>query len=160
MSAGPTSRTLEYCRRRGWHADVVEKWIPKTRRRSDMFGGIDLVVMDGQQGLLGIQATSGSNVAARAHKLSALDTMAEWLAKGLRLEVWGWRRLAAYRKDGTRAKRDRWAVRIMRASLDDAGEIQWALVPGGDMSQAGEGRCVRKGGRPGASPVGGAEEGA
>lgn len=122
--SGPTQRSMEHCRKLGWHPAVVEKWIPQTKRRADLYGGIDLVIMDDTQGLLGVQATSGSNTAARETKLSALPSMVEWLNRGLRLEVWGWRKLAAYKKDGTRAKRDRWALKRRVASLE-GGKVVW-----------------------------------
>lgn len=122
MAASPTKRSMDYARKRGWVPGVVERWIPQVRRRSDLFGGIDLVLLDDQPGLLGVQATSGSNVAARVTKLSGLDDMHTWLERGLRLEVWGWR------KAGPRGKAKRWAVRRVRASLTDEGAIWWQEV--------------------------------
>lgn len=128
MPSKPTQRTLDHCRRRGWHPAVVEKWIPQARRRSDLYGGIDLVVMDDQQGLLGIQATDGSSVSKRAEKLSALPLMIEWLRRGNRLEIWGWRKLK--KKRGGKAFVYR--PRILRARLDEpigsAYEIAWDVV--------------------------------
>lgn len=104
----PTQRTLAYCRKRGWLPAVVEKWIPRARVRIDLFGGIDLVVLlPGQQGLLGIQATTDGNATARERKLSDLDAMVTWLQAGLSLEVWGWVKIG-----------HRWSVSRRRASLE------------------------------------------
>lgn len=128
---------MELCRKRGWVPAVVEKWNPHVKRRQDLYGFLDLVVMDDQPGLLGVQATGGrGDVASHVAKLAGIPAVAEWLGRGLRLEIWSWRQLAAYRKDGTRAKRDRWAVRILRARLE-AGALLWdeiESVVGGDSA--------------------------
>src|SRR3546814_2519291 len=64
MSASPTARTLAKLRADGWLAWVVEKWIPQTRKRSDLFGFIDILALrDGE--VLAVQATSRSNVRDR-----------------------------------------------------------------------------------------------
>lgn len=128
----PTQRTLAYCRDRGWLPAVVERWNPHARVRHDLYGGIDLVVMDGGPGLLAIQATSGTNLGARVDKLTELDSMREWLRRGLRLEAWGWRQLRsqARNKDGSRSKRKEWHPRRMRAYLEADGSMGWDDVDG------------------------------
>ena len=47
----------------GWRAQVVEKWIPHTRQRLDLFGCIDIIAIKGDI-TLGVQTTSASNAAA------------------------------------------------------------------------------------------------
>ena len=110
----PTARSLEYARKRGWAASVCERYCSYTRRRFDLFGVFDLVVLDDLWGCIGVQTTSGPNVSARIHKMESSSDCSRWLASGLRAEVWGWRKVAAYRKDGARAKVDRWDIRIVR----------------------------------------------
>lgn len=90
----PTQRTLAECRRLGWQAAVAEKWIAQTKQRKDLFGFIDIVALTGD-GILAIQATSGSNVAARERKIrtECSEPAKAWLAAGGRIEVWGWREL-------------------------------------------------------------------
>jgi len=118
MADSPTARSLRECRDRGWLAEVVERWIPQSRRRHDLFGCIDLVVLDGSPGVLGIQATSGANVAARVTKIRQMvDELGMphiWLARGNRIEVWGWRKLAKP-VPGTRR---RWDLRVVEVHLD------------------------------------------
>lgn len=103
----PTSRTLAECRKRGWRAQVVERWVPMTHRRIDLFGFIDLVVLDGKPGVLGIQATSSSNSASRVTKMrtECADALREWLEAGNRVAVWGWA------KQGKAGKRKLWTLR-------------------------------------------------
>lgn len=103
MKASPTSRSLAYCREQGWPVEVVERWIPQARRRKDLFGFIDLVAIT-PDGILGIQATSGSNVSARVEKAKDQPHYGAWLAFA-RAEVWGWA------KQGPRGKRKVWTLR-------------------------------------------------
>lgn len=108
MSASPTSRTLAWCKERGWLVGVVERFIPQTKRRNDLFGFIDIVVLDGQPGVLGIQATSTGNMSARAMKIQEECTEAakSWLDAGNRIWVVGWA------KRGAKGKRKLWTPRI------------------------------------------------
>lgn len=102
----PTARTLAYVRQQGGLAQVVEKWIPRARRRVDLFGWIDVVVLDDGPGVLGIQATTAANVSHRMAKLrdDCADAMGKWLANGNRLAIHGWA------KRGPRGGRKRWML--------------------------------------------------
>jgi hypothetical protein len=87
----PMSLTLNHLRRHGYVADVVERWLPHTNRRRDLFGCIDIVAVDRREpGIVGVQATSLPNVAARLGKARARPELAVWLRAGGRFEVWGW----------------------------------------------------------------------
>jgi hypothetical protein len=85
----PTQRTLALCKKHGWTCQVVERWNSFARIRQDLFGFIDLVAMDGKT-IIGIQATSGANVAARLTKIKENPKSLEWLESGGRLFVHGW----------------------------------------------------------------------
>lgn len=105
----PTARTLAACRKTGRIAEVVERWIPRANKRKDLFGFIDIVVLDGLPGVLGIQCTSGSNVSARVKKIreECWPAAESWLRAENRIEVWGWRKKAG-----------RWGVRIVKIEED------------------------------------------
>lgn len=115
MSASPTARSLDRCRKEGWLAAVVEKWIPQTRRRLDLFGFGDLVALDGQPGCLMIQATSTGNAADRVAKIvgPCEENARAWLEAGNRIEVWGW---AKRSRPGW--KRKVWTLRRYRIWLE------------------------------------------
>jgi hypothetical protein len=100
----PTARSLQHLRALGYKAQVVEKTIPRTFIKKDLFGA-DIVALKACTPLLVIQCTSGSNVAARITKLqeSGFDTL--WKSVGAMIEVWGWA------KQGTRGQRKVWTVR-------------------------------------------------
>jgi len=103
----PTQRALAHCRAQGWVAQIVEKWIPQARKRQDLFGVIDLIVLDGQGGgPLGVQVTSGSNHAARRVKAQEEPRLAEWLAAPARFQVW------SFAKQGAKGKRKLWTLRV------------------------------------------------
>jgi hypothetical protein len=88
----PTARTLERADALGFTAQNVEKWIPHTRRRLDLFGCIDIVAVHPRCGIIGIQATSASNHAARRTKSAAEPRLRRWLKAGGRFEIWSWKK--------------------------------------------------------------------
>jgi hypothetical protein len=98
---------LAECRKRGWIAQVVERRI--------LFGCIDIIALvppshhllsNGQ--IIGIQATSGTNHAARITKSRAEPRLAAWLGAGATFAVWSWS------KKGPRGKRKVWMLRETR----------------------------------------------
>lgn len=109
MGISPTQRSLAECRKRGWPAQVVEKWVPQAKRRVDLFGFGDIVALDGEPGVLAIQATSDSHVSDRVRKIREECTEAAdaWLALGNRIQVWGWG------LKGKRGERKRWTLRCV-----------------------------------------------
>lgn len=111
MASSPTQRTLAECRRRGWLAQVVERWIPQARKRVDLFGCIDLVAIDTDNRLWGIQACAGSSHAARRAKALEEQRLERWLSTGARFAVWSW----ALR--GARGRRKVWTLREEEVDL-------------------------------------------
>jgi hypothetical protein len=104
-SVTPTARCLKEARELGLTAQVVEKWIPQRRIRIDLFGVIDIIAVKQGIGIIGIQATSGTNHAARRSKALAEPRLREWLLSGGRYELW------SYSKRGERGKRKLWTLR-------------------------------------------------
>ena len=109
--ASPTQRTLIQVRKLGGIAQVVEKWNPYAKIRQDLFGCIDIVALVPGQAVLGIQATSGSNVSSRVTKSKATPAIRRWLESGALFEVWGW-------TQPTKTRRT-WALRVVTLSLHD-----------------------------------------
>ena len=110
MAVSPTQRTLQYCRDQGWQAGIVERWIQQAKRRVDLFGCIDLIVLPRETiggdlergycitepgyGILGIQACAAASHAARVAKATAEPRLRNWLEAGGRFEVWSWKKYA------------------------------------------------------------------
>lgn len=87
----PTQRTLAEMRKRGYLAEVVEKWIPQARRRRDLAGFIDVLCFKYGE-ILGVQATSDDNVSKRVRKTSEHENVGIVRSAGVRLLVHGWRK--------------------------------------------------------------------
>ena len=85
----PTQRTLAEMRQRGYACEVVERWNPFARIRQDLFGFIDVLCL-GDNEVIGVQATSAGNVAARVRKIAEHDNVAAVRKAGIRLLVHGW----------------------------------------------------------------------
>jgi len=109
----PTARTLAHLRKQGFLAAVVERRLPYGFTTIDLFGFIDVVALDGQPGLLGVQTTTQNNAAARVSKIreECGDAARRWLAAGNRIEIHGWA------KRGGRGKRKLWSVSVLRLEL-------------------------------------------
>lgn len=90
--SSPTSRTLEVMRERGYIAEVVEKWIPQARKRKDLFGFIDILAIHPERAgdVVGVQATSGSNVSARIDKIVNHENVSAVRKANIRILVHGW----------------------------------------------------------------------
>ena len=89
----PTQRSLAELRKRGYTAQVVEKWIPQVKRRVDLFGFIDVLAIRDDE-VLGVQSTSGSNVASRVTKIAEHENVGAVRKAGIRIHVHGWRKAA------------------------------------------------------------------
>lgn len=93
MAMSPTARTLAKLRKEGWLAWVVEKWIPQTQQRSDLFGFIDVLAIRGDE-TLAVQSTSRSNVSGRVRKITEHENLAAVRAAGWSIHVHGWGKMA------------------------------------------------------------------
>ena len=116
----PTQRSLKYLRDLGFMCQVVEHFNQHTKTRKDLFGFGDIIAIKPGCILL-VQTTSGDNGAARLTKIRGECGAAAkaWLAAGGDIECHAWRKLAAYKKDGTRKKLDRWEVRLTCVTESD-----------------------------------------
>ena len=91
MPTSPTQRSLALLRKRGYVAEVVEKWIPQVKRRKDLFGiGDVLAIREGE--VLLVQATSDSNVSSRVNKIGDAEQTGAVRKAGIRIHVHGWRK--------------------------------------------------------------------
>src|SRR5579862_6382711 len=109
----PTARSLKLLRESGHVAGIVERWLPRVNRRSDLFGCADLLAVHRvEKGVLLVQATSLPNVSARVRKAKSKPALAVWLSNGGRFEVWGW-----YERNGL------WHVKRVELRGDDLAAV-------------------------------------
>lgn len=110
-----TQRTLRELRRQGRIVDVCERWMinpkhPAGGFRKDLFGFIDLIVLDPDQGIVAIQSC-GNSFAAHYRKIidsECTEYVVEWLLCGGKVELWAWRKLKL--KKGGKAMK--WRPRV------------------------------------------------
>ncbi len=90
----PTQRTLSEMRKRGYVAAITERWNPFAKIRQDLFGIVDVICL-GDNEVVAVQTTSGSNVASRVTKIAESDKTPALRKAGVRILVHGWRKNAA-----------------------------------------------------------------
>lgn len=104
-SVNTSGKTLDLLRKEGKIVGVTEHWNAFTHQRKDLFGFIDIIALDINEGKTwGIQTTSASNMNARIKKICTecrVYTEA-WLKAGNFIEVIGWA------KKGAKGKRKTW----------------------------------------------------
>jgi len=111
---GPTQRSLNLLRQQGYTVYIVEHFNAFAKVRRDLFGFIDIVAIHpDKKGVLGVQTTSGSNLAARITKAEALPAYALWLNCGNAVEFHGWRKIITGKTQKT------WQPLIRRVDMAD-----------------------------------------
>lgn len=109
---GPTQRSMDLLRKQGYTVYVVEHYNAFAKVRRDLFGFIDIVAIHpAERGVLGVQTTTGSNLAARETKAQALPAYKLWLECGNAIEFHGWRKLK------TGVKQRTWQPLIRRQKI-------------------------------------------
>ena len=144
----PTERTLAELRKRGMICGIVERWIetPKgfvTRRgqfvkgiRKDLFGIIDIVALDPERGVIGVQST-GTGFSQHHKDLTTITekrwACIHWLeTPGTHLELWGWRKV---KRNGRMVYEPRIKVYKLEDFLDSAlgvASVESAIASSGD----------------------------
>jgi hypothetical protein len=90
----PTQRTLAEMRRRGYLADVTERWIPGAMVRRDLFGFGDVLAV-GEREVVMVQATSASNAASRIRKITEHENLGAVRKGGIRILVHAWKKVGS-----------------------------------------------------------------
>ena len=103
--SSPTQRSLKLMRERGFHAEVVERWIPGANIRRDLFHVADILCFCVGRPITLVQATSASNISARVNKIAEADLIGDLRAAGFHIWVHGWRKV-----------KGRWQVREVDCS--------------------------------------------
>jgi hypothetical protein len=121
MGTSNVSRTMKELRKIGTKCAVVEKWngfAGPHGIRQDLFGIIDVIGLDPERGVMGIQCCSGSGYSAHFKKLTeerAQETT-DWLeTPGTSLFIWAWRKVVKQRGGKARV----WKPRVVEITLED-----------------------------------------
>ena len=114
MSNGlsPTQRTLRELRQLGRVCGIVERFNAHAGPfgvRQDLFGFIDIIALDPERGIVGVQSCGQSHAAHKRKILEERNQEAlEWLKCGGTIELWSWTK----RKLKRGGKALRWVPRI------------------------------------------------
>lgn len=120
MSLSPTQRTIRALKDQGRTCAIVEKFnsfVGPHGIRQDMFGIIDIIALDPERGVIGVQAC-GQAFSEHFKKLTIekAQESTEWLeTPGTVLELWGWRKI----KKVKGGKAMIWQPRIHVFTLED-----------------------------------------
>lgn len=116
----PVQRTIRELKNRGMTCAIVEKWnafAGQHGKRQDLFGIIDILALDPQRGVVGVQVC-GQDFSQHYDKITcekAQETL-DWLqTPGTKLEIWGWRKVKLHRG----GKQMVWKPRIQEITLAD-----------------------------------------
>ena len=136
----PTQRTLKALKDDGRICAIVEKWVPMHQKREegsgpggpgaggswaerpmgfrkDLFGFIDIIALDPEKGIVGIQSCGQafSEHALTILNSDATENVIEWLKAGGKVELWSWRKVKLVRG----GKAERWMPRVRTFTLAD-----------------------------------------
>ena len=128
----PTQRTIRELKRQGRVCGIVERFnahVGPYGIRQDLFGIIDIIALDPQRGVIGVQSC-GQDFAGHMRKMTVEGAQAsiDWLqTPGAVLELWGWRKLKLVRG----GKAMLWTPRIHVFSLRDDFGMSDSTTEGG-----------------------------
>lgn len=94
MANSPVQRSLRELKRRGIKCGIVERWIVRANVRKDLFGIIDVIALDFDRGVIGVQVCS-SDYAAHYRKITEEkhQESIDWLrTPGTALYIHSWRK--------------------------------------------------------------------
>ena len=125
----PTQRTLRELRGMGRISGIVERFNQHAGPfgiRQDLFGFIDLVALDPERGIVGVQCCAGSGHAAHRRKIleECTQEAVEWLRCGGRIEIWSWSK----RKLKRGGKAERWCPRVEEITAEHFQDKGWGCV--------------------------------
>jgi hypothetical protein len=116
----PTQRTLRYLREQGRICGIVERFNQYAGPhgiRQDLFGFIDIITLDPERGIVGVQCTGQHGHAD--HRKKILEDCTEndiaWLKSGGVIELISWRKVKLVRG----GKAMRWQPRVEEITLED-----------------------------------------
>jgi hypothetical protein len=116
----PTQRTLAYLKDMGAKCDICERWIqikglPGGGIRKDLFHIIDIICINKETGITGIQSC-GSSFSEHKRKIliEQKDETRQWLEAGAGLQLIGWRKVKKVRG----GKLMIWTPRTLTITLD------------------------------------------
>ena len=82
--------TRDYFRNQGYKYERVDHYNPYANVSNDLLGAFDGLAFCARAGIVGVQLTSKTNMAARRRKLKDNPLVSEWIASGGKVCLIGW----------------------------------------------------------------------
>ena len=120
----PTQRSLRVLKQQGRVCGIVERWnqfAGPHGLRNDLFGIIDIIALDPERGVIGIQSC-GTAFSQHVKKFQEerVQECIDWLSTpGTRLELWAWRKVKSKLKGGGFGKGYVWEPKVREFTLED-----------------------------------------
>jgi hypothetical protein len=94
----PTQRTLTELKKRGYLADIVERFIPVPPHgiRRDFLHFIDIIALDGER-TIGIQCCGATGHKEHKRKILSNPHASTWCKGNRTIELWSWRKVKVKR---------------------------------------------------------------
>lgn len=92
MATSPTQLSLKLMKDRGYLCQIVERWNSFAKVRQDLFGFIDVICVS-DDGVIGVQTTSYSNMSARVKKIREHENFQKVYDSGIKTIVQGWHKV-------------------------------------------------------------------
>ena len=118
----PTQRTMAQLRKLGFRTAVVERFNSFANVRIDLFGCFDVIAINPKEKrIVGVQCGIGTHHQEHCRKIKVDNRRIakDWVDSGGEIQVWSWRALANYNKDGSRSKRDKWEPIVEDITTED-----------------------------------------
>ena len=123
MAVSNTSRTLTELKKRGYRCGMVERFLRYAGphgMRQDLFGIIDIIALDHDTGVIGVQSC-GQAHSAHYKKLTeerSEDTMHWLLTPGTSLFIYSWTKRKRKLKNKKWSKKGFWTPRIEEITME------------------------------------------
>lgn len=121
MATSATQRTIRALKQQGRVCAIVEKFNPHHGMRQDLFGIIDIIALDPQRGVVGVQSctdTAGTHI-KKLHE-ERRQQCVDWLSTpGTLLEIWAWGKRKRKLVVGGYGKSYVWTPRVIEMNLND-----------------------------------------
>ena len=126
--SSPTVHTLRELRQLGYLAAVVERWLPRIEKKTDLFGiGDVLAVHPRDKTVLLVQCTTAAHVPDRLRRVQGRPETRQLLAAGVAVEIWGWAKVGEH-----------WRCRKVSVQAKDLAPVELLALPKRRRARKGE----------------------
>lgn len=90
--------SITHAKSMNWLIDKTERWIPYAKIKKDLFGFIDLLAIDPEYNIYGIQTTTYANMNARIDKILNHENYKRVKNSKIQITIWAWKKITKKNK--------------------------------------------------------------